>query len=100
MWEITQTSSECLHKCPRKKEAVGDLTHVQKRKQGGGGDRNSSDVATSLRMLATFGAVRGQDQILPFSLWEAERVWILRPFSVWQKILRTHALWLRFLLLA
>lgn len=70
MWEITQTSSECLHKCPRKKEAVGDLTHVQKRKQGGGGDRNSSDVATSLRMLATFGAVRGQDQILPFSLWE------------------------------
>ena len=37
---------------------------------------------------------------LPFSLWEAEGVWILRPFSVWRKILRTHALWLRFLLLA
>lgn len=70
MWEITQTSFECLHKCPQKKEAVGDLTHVQKRKQGEGGDRNSSDVATSLLMPTTMGAVRGKDQILPFNLWE------------------------------
>ena len=61
MWEITQTSSEHLHECPQRKEAVGDLTHVQKRKQGGGGDRNSSDVAVSLRMLATIGAARGKD---------------------------------------
>lgn len=70
MWEITWTSSERLHECPQKKEAVGDLTHVQKREQGKGGDRNSSDVATSLQMLATIGAVRGKGHILPFNLQE------------------------------
>lgn len=68
MWEITQTSSECLHKCPQKKEVVGDVTHVQKRKQGEGGDRNSSDVAASLHMPTTIGSVRGKDQVLPSSL--------------------------------
>ena len=50
--------------------------------------------------LSSYQNLRFPSPFLPFSLWEAERVWILRPFSVWQKILRTHALWLRFLLLA
>ena len=50
--------------------------------------------------LSSYQNLRFPSPFLPFSLWEAERVWILCPFSVWQKILRTHALWLRFLLLA
>lgn len=33
---------------------------------------------------------------LPFSLWEAERAWILGFFSVQRKILRTDALMFRF----
>ena len=50
--------------------------------------------------LSSYQNLRFPCLSLPFSLWEAEGVWILHSFSVWRKILRTHALWLRFLLIA
>lgn len=43
-----------------RREAEGDLTHVQKRRQGEGGDRNSSVGATSLGKPATTRSCKRQ----------------------------------------